>query len=129
MWWRSIEKVKSRGLGRTDKCQPQNRNGKKRERETVKDFAEKTVQLYISHCPIIGVSPWRDLETTRGWKGASTSPRVLFALPRSSLPTLDPSILVVVVASHRAFEKLISLPRLTRFLVRGRFLRGVVILC
>lgn len=85
--------------------------------------------IYIFHCPIIGVSPWRDLETTRGWKGASTSPRVLFALPRSSLPTLDPSILVVVVASHRAFEKLISLPRLTRFLVRGRFLRGVVILC
>lgn len=38
---------RSRGLGRTDKCQPQNRNGKKRERETVKDFAEKTVQLYI----------------------------------------------------------------------------------
>lgn len=110
----------------TDKYQPQNRNGKKRERETVKDFAEKTVQLYISHCPIIGVSPWRDLETTRGWKEASTSPRVLFALPRSSLPTLDPSILV---ASHRAFEKLISLPRLTRFLVRGQFLRGVVILC
>lgn len=91
----------------------------------------------ISHCPIIGVSPWRDLETTRGWKGASTSPRVLFAPLRSSLPILDPSLFSVVFffffcrpqTQSRAFEKLISLPRLTRFPVREQFLRGVVILC
>ena len=117
---------------------------RERSREKVRRRFGRKDGSVISHCPIIGVSPWRDLETTRGWKGASTSPRVLFAPLRSSLPILDPSLISLSFSffsssssssfcrpqtQWRAFEKLISLPRLTRFPVRGQFLRGVVILC
>ena len=66
---------------------------RERSREKVRRRFGRKDGSVISHCPIIGVSPWRDLETTRGWKGASTSPRVLFAPLRSFLPILDPSLI------------------------------------
>lgn len=62
--------------------------------------------------------------------GAFCSSSLLFTHPRS-LPILCRFFFFFCrpQTQSRAFEKLISLPRLTRFPVREQFLRGVVILC
>lgn len=69
-----------------------------------------------SHCLIIGVSPQRNLETTRALEGLHV-PTELFSL--SFLLFVPRSLLIFVVDDSRRqesvrFEKLISLLRLTR---------------